>query len=106
VIVMMTLIAVASMAFAAHQWWRGHHLMAIGFITLALLISGVAIQGAKNNQSASLRGSSATNRANFYERAGFAAAQDFDRCFSRHQRRGAADRGEYREVAGAIAEAE
>jgi glucose uptake protein GlcU len=52
-IVMTTLlIAVASMAFAAHQWWRGHHLMAIGFITLALLISGVAIEAAKNNQSA------------------------------------------------------
>jgi glucose uptake protein GlcU len=48
----MLLVAVASMAFAAHQWWRGHHLMAIGFITLALLFSGVAIEAAKNNQSA------------------------------------------------------
>jgi glucose uptake protein GlcU len=51
-ILMTLLIAAVSMAFAAHQWWRGHHLMAIGFITLALLISGVAIEAAKNNQSA------------------------------------------------------
>jgi glucose uptake protein GlcU len=39
------------MAFAAHQW-RSRHLLAIGFITLALLISGVTIEAAKNNQSA------------------------------------------------------
>jgi glucose uptake protein GlcU len=52
IVMTMLLIVVASTAFAAHQWWRGHHLMAIGFITLALLISGVVIQTAKNNQSA------------------------------------------------------
>ena len=38
------------MAYAVHQWWRGHHLMAIGFITFALLIAGVAIEAAKNNR--------------------------------------------------------
>ena len=52
IILMTLLIAAVSMVFAAHQWWRGHHLMAIGFITLALLISGVAIETAKNNQNA------------------------------------------------------
>ena len=40
------------MAFAVHQWWRGHHIMAIGFITFALLMAGVAIEAAKNNQNA------------------------------------------------------
>jgi hypothetical protein len=38
------------MAFAVHQWWRGHHLMAIGFITFACLIAGVAIEAAKNKK--------------------------------------------------------
>jgi glucose uptake protein GlcU len=52
IILMTLLIAGTSMAFAAHQWWRGHHLMAIGFITLALLISGVAIEAAKDNRNA------------------------------------------------------
>jgi hypothetical protein len=37
------------MAFAAHQWGRGHHIMAIGFITVALLSAGIAIESAKNN---------------------------------------------------------
>jgi hypothetical protein len=46
------LIAVVSMAFAAHQWWRGYHLIAIAFITFAWVMAGVAIQAAKNNQSA------------------------------------------------------
>jgi glucose uptake protein GlcU len=46
------LIAVASMAFAAHQWWRGHHMMAIGFITFAFIIAGIAIEAAKDNQNA------------------------------------------------------
>jgi hypothetical protein len=31
------------MAFAVDQWWRGHHLIAIRFITFALLMAGVAI---------------------------------------------------------------
>jgi glucose uptake protein GlcU len=53
VIVLTTLlITVVSMAFAAQQWWRGHHLMAIGFITFAWLMAGVAIEAAKNNQNA------------------------------------------------------
>jgi glucose uptake protein GlcU len=52
IVVMTLLIAVASRVFAAHQWWRGHHLIAISFITFALVIAGVAIQSAKNNQSA------------------------------------------------------
>ena len=46
------LIAVVSMAFAAHQWWRGHHMMAIGFITFACIIAGIAIEAAKDNQNA------------------------------------------------------
>jgi glucose uptake protein GlcU len=40
------------MAFAVHQWWHGHHMMAIGFITFALVMAGVAIEAAKGNQSA------------------------------------------------------
>jgi glucose uptake protein GlcU len=52
IILMTLLIAGASMAFAVHQWWRGHHMMAIGFITFACLIAGAAIEAAKNNQSA------------------------------------------------------
>ena len=40
------------MAFAVHQWWRGHHMVAIGFITFAWLMAGVAIEAAKNNQNA------------------------------------------------------
>ena len=32
------------MAFAVHQWWRGHHMIAIGFITFACLMAGVAVQ--------------------------------------------------------------
>ena len=46
------LITGASMAFAVHQWRRGYHLIAIGFITFACLIAGVAIEAAKNNQNA------------------------------------------------------
>jgi hypothetical protein len=49
------LIAVVSMAFAAHQWWRGYHIMAIGFITFALVMAGVAIEAAKDNQNAEAR---------------------------------------------------
>jgi glucose uptake protein GlcU len=52
IILMTLLIAGASMSFAVHQWWRGHHVMAIGFITFALVIAGVAIEAAKNNQNA------------------------------------------------------
>jgi len=43
-ILMTLLITGASMAFAVHQWRRGYHLIAIGFITLACLIAGVAIE--------------------------------------------------------------
>ena len=49
---MTLLIAGASVAFAVHQWWRGHHMIAIGFITFACLMAGVAIEAAKNNQNA------------------------------------------------------
>jgi hypothetical protein len=44
IILMTLLIAGASMAFAVHQWRRGYHLIAIGFITFACLIAGVAIE--------------------------------------------------------------
>jgi len=40
------------MAFAVQQWWRGHHMIAIGFITFAWLMAGVAIEAAKNNRNA------------------------------------------------------
>jgi glucose uptake protein GlcU len=52
IVLMTLLIAVASMAFAAHQWWRGYHIVAIGFITFALVMAGVAIEAAKDNQNA------------------------------------------------------
>jgi len=52
IILMTLLIAGASMAFAVHQWWRGCHIMAIGFITFALVLAGVAIETAKDNQNA------------------------------------------------------
>ena len=52
IILMTLLIAGASMAFAVHQWWHRHHIMAIGFITFALVMAGVAIEAAKNNQNA------------------------------------------------------
>ena len=45
IILMTLLIAGANMAFAVHQWRRGYHLIAIGFITFACLIAGVAIRG-------------------------------------------------------------
>ena len=52
-IILMTLLtAGTSMAFAVHQWWRGHHMMAVGFITFACLIAGAALQAAKSNQNA------------------------------------------------------
>ena len=51
-IILMTLLtAGASMAFAVHQW-RGYHLIAVGFITFAWLMAGVAIEAAKKNQNA------------------------------------------------------
>ena len=51
-IILMTLLIVGtSMAFAVHQWRRGHHMVAIGFITFAWLMAGVAIEAAKNNQN-------------------------------------------------------
>ena len=52
IILMTLLIAGATMALAVHQWRRGYHMMAIGFITFACLTAGVAIQAAKDNQSA------------------------------------------------------
>ena len=52
IILMTMLIAGLGMAFAVHQWWRGHHMVAIGFITFAWLMAGVAIEAAKNNQNA------------------------------------------------------
>jgi glucose uptake protein GlcU len=52
IILITLLIAVVSMAFAVHQWWRGHHMMAIGFITFACIIAGIAIEAAKDNQNA------------------------------------------------------
>jgi putative Mn2+ efflux pump MntP len=52
-IVLWTLLIVgASMAFAVHQWWHRNHLMAIGLITFALAMAGIAIGAAKNNQHA------------------------------------------------------
>ena len=48
IILMTLLIARTSMAFAVHQW----HMIAIGFITFACLMAGVAIEAAKNNQNA------------------------------------------------------
>jgi glucose uptake protein GlcU len=52
IVLMTLLVAGASMAFAVHQWWRGHHMMAIGFITFACIIAGIAIEAAKDNQNA------------------------------------------------------
>jgi hypothetical protein len=52
IVLMTLLIAGASMAFAVHQWRRGHHMIAIGLITFAWLMAGVAIEAAKNNQNA------------------------------------------------------
>jgi glucose uptake protein GlcU len=52
VILITLLLAVVSTAFAAHQWWRGHHMMAIGLITFAWIIAGIAIEAAKDNQNA------------------------------------------------------
>ena len=49
---MTLLVAGTTMAFAVHQWRRGHHMMAIGFITFACIIAGIAIEAAKNNQNA------------------------------------------------------
>jgi glucose uptake protein GlcU len=51
-IILLTLvIAGASTGFAVHQWWRGYHMMAIGFITFALVMAGIAIEAAKDNQN-------------------------------------------------------
>jgi glucose uptake protein GlcU len=52
IVLMTMLIAGLGMAFAVHQWWRGYHMVAIGFITFAWLMAGVAIEAAKNNQNA------------------------------------------------------
>ena len=45
------LIAGACMGFAVQQWWRGYHIVAIGFITFALIMAGVAMEAAKDNQN-------------------------------------------------------
>ena len=51
-IVLLTLvIAAACMGFAVHQWRRGYDLIAIGFITVALLMAGIAIEAAKDDQN-------------------------------------------------------
>ena len=50
IVLMTMLIAGLGMAFAVHQWWRGHHMVAIGFITFAWLMAGVAIEAAKNDR--------------------------------------------------------
>ena len=52
IMLMTLLIAGASMGVAVHQWWRGYHIVAIGFITFALVMAGVAIEAAKDNQNA------------------------------------------------------
>jgi glucose uptake protein GlcU len=51
IVLLTLLIAGASTGFAVHQWWRGYHIMAIGFITFALVLAGVAIEAAKDNQN-------------------------------------------------------
>ena len=57
IILMTLLIAGTSMAFAVHQWWRGHHMIAIGYITFACLMAGVAVETAKNNSAPPVFGS-------------------------------------------------
>jgi glucose uptake protein GlcU len=52
IVLMTLLIAGASMGFAVHQWWRGYHIMGIGFITVALAMAGIAIEAAKDNRNA------------------------------------------------------
>jgi glucose uptake protein GlcU len=56
IVLLPLLIALACMAFAVHQWRRGYHLIAIGFITFACLTAGVAIQAAKSNQNVEATG--------------------------------------------------
>jgi glucose uptake protein GlcU len=51
IVLLTLLIAGASTGFAVHQRWRGYHIMAIGFITFALVLAGVAIEAAKDNQN-------------------------------------------------------
>jgi hypothetical protein len=41
IVLMTLLIAGAGMGFAVHQWWRGYHIMAIGFITFALVMAAL-----------------------------------------------------------------
>jgi len=40
------------MACAVHQWWRGHRMIAIGFIAVAWLAAGAAIEAGKSYQNA------------------------------------------------------
>jgi glucose uptake protein GlcU len=51
IVLMTLLVAGTTMAFAVHQWRRGYHMMAIGFITVACIVAGIAIEVAKNNQN-------------------------------------------------------
>jgi glucose uptake protein GlcU len=46
------LIAGACMFFAVQQWWRGYHIVAVAFIAFALVMAGVAMEAAKENQNA------------------------------------------------------
>ena len=55
IIFMTLLIAAACMGLAVHQWWRGYHLIAVGFIAFALVAAGIAIEAAKDNHSAEAR---------------------------------------------------
>jgi hypothetical protein len=48
-VLMTLLIAGGSMAFAVHQWWRGHQMLAIIFIAAAWVVAGAAIQAEKSN---------------------------------------------------------
>ena len=57
IILITLLIAGTSMAFAVHQWWRGYHMIAIGFITFACLMAGIAVETAKNNSAPPVFGS-------------------------------------------------
>ena len=54
-IILMTLLIAGTSN--VHQWWRGHHMIAIGFITFACLMAGVAVETAKNNSAPPVFGS-------------------------------------------------
>jgi hypothetical protein len=56
IVLMTLLIAGGSMAFAVHQWWHGHRMMAIAFIAVAWIAAGAAIQAAKTSQKTEATG--------------------------------------------------